>query len=185
MLIRNLTVAECRSQLEQARVGRLAFVRNRTPHIVPMRFSYDGSDLYGFSILGQKVECMRENPNVCVEFDDRINHYQWMSVIASGLYEELPDSPENMVARNHAQAVLQKVATWWQPATVVAEPDNAFMPIFFRIRIQSMTGHQAVPDPSEEILLSGRESAAVRPGAIRAFLKEILHVSKRTARPKH
>jgi nitroimidazol reductase NimA-like FMN-containing flavoprotein (pyridoxamine 5'-phosphate oxidase superfamily) len=163
----------------------LAFVLDGMPHIVPMRFSYDGCDLYGFSILGQKIECMRENPHVCVEFDDRTNHYQWMSVVATGLYEELPDSPENMAARNHAQAVLQKLAMWWQPATAVADPRNAFLPIFFRIRIQSMTGHQAAPDPSEAIQLSGRASAAFRPGSIRHFLRDIVHISKRAARPKH
>lgn len=185
MLIRNLTVAECRSELERTGVGRLAFVLNGAPHIVPMRFSYDGSDLYGFSILGQKIECMRENPHVCVEFDDRTNHYQWMSVIATGLYEELPDSPENMVARNHAQAVLQKLAMWWQPATVVAEPDNAFLPIFFRIRIQSMTGHQAAPDPCEAIQLSGRGFPDLRPGVLRNFIRDIVHISKRAARLKH
>jgi hypothetical protein len=166
MLIRNLTVAECRGELERTGVGRLAFVRDCTPHIVPMRFSYDGSDLYGFSILGQKIEGMRENPLVCVEFDDRTNHFQWMSVIATGVYEELP--------------------MWWQPATVVTEPGNAFLPIFFRIRIKSMTGHQAAPDPCEASQLVGRKSAAVRPGSFRNFLRDIVHISIRGAqRPKH
>jgi hypothetical protein len=186
MLIRNLTVAECRGELERTGVGRLAFVRDCTPHIVPMRFSYDGSDLYGFSILGQKIEGMRENPLVCVEFDDRTNHFQWMSVIATGVYEELPDSPENSVAREHARAALQKLAMWWQPATVVTEPGNAFLPIFFRIRIKSMTGHQAAPDPCEASQLVGRKSAAVRPGSFRNFLRDIVHISIRGAqRPKH
>jgi nitroimidazol reductase NimA-like FMN-containing flavoprotein (pyridoxamine 5'-phosphate oxidase superfamily) len=186
MLIRNLTAAECRTELERTGVGRLAFVRDGMPHIVPMRFSYDGSDLYGFSILGQKIECMRENPYVCVEFDDRTNHFQWMSVIATGLYEELPDSPENMVARQHAHAVLQKLAMWWQPATVATEPRSALVPIFFRVRVKSMTGRQAAPDPVEAIQVSARESATVRSGAIRKFLSEVVHLSKGgAAPPKH
>ena len=186
MLIRNLTVAECRSELERTGVGRLAFVLNGAPHIVPMRFSYDGSDLYGFSILWQKIECMRENPHVCVEFDDRTNLFQWISVIATGLYEELADLPENIAARRHAQAVLQKLAMWWQPATVATQPGNVFVPIFFRIRVNSMTGHQASPDPVEAAQLSDRQSAAARSGAIRRFLNEVVHPSKRgVARQKH
>ncbi len=186
MFIRNLTASECRTELERTCVGRLAFVRDGMPQIVPMRFSYDGSDLYGFSMLGQKIECMRENPCVCVEFDDRTNHYQWMSVIATGLYEELAESPENIVARRHAQAVLQRLAMWWQPATVATEARNVFVPIFFRIRVKSMTGRQAAPDPVEAIQLSPRESAVVRSGAIRNFLSEVMHLSRRgAARPKH
>jgi nitroimidazol reductase NimA-like FMN-containing flavoprotein (pyridoxamine 5'-phosphate oxidase superfamily) len=186
MLIRKLTSTECRAELERTGVGRLAFVRDGMPHVVPMRFSYDGSSLYGFSMLGEKIECMRENPYVCVEFDDRTNLFQWISVIATGLYEELPDLPENLAARRHAQAVLQKLAMWWQPATAATEPGNAFVPIFFRIRVNSITGHQARPDPVEATQLSNRQSAAVRSGAIRRFLSEVVHPSKKgVARQKH
>lgn len=186
MQIRKLTPAECCAELERAGVGRLAFVRDQMPHVVPMRFSYDGSDLYGFSMLGEKIACMRENPCVCVEFDDRTNLFQWLSVIATGHYEELPDLPENIAARHHAQVVLQKLAMWWQPATVAREPGTAFVPIFFRIRVNSLTGHQASPDPLETAQLSDRHSAEVRSGAIRRFLSEVVHPSKRgMTRQKH
>jgi hypothetical protein len=156
------------------------------PHVVPMRFSYDGSDLYGFSMLGEKIECMRANHCVCVEFDDRTNLFQWISIIATGHYEELPDVPENIAARRHAHAVLQKLAMWWQPATAATQPDCPFVPIFFRIRLESITGHQASPDPVEAAQLSDRQTAAARSGAIRRFLGEIAHPSKKgIARPKH
>jgi hypothetical protein len=75
---------------------------------------------------------------------------------------------------------------WWQPATVTTEPRNVLVPIFFRIRVKNMTGHQAAPDPVEAIQVRGRESAPVRSGAIRNFLSEVVHLSKRgSARPKH
>jgi uncharacterized protein len=186
MLIRKMTPAECRAGLGQFRVGRLAFVCNGMPRVVPMRFSFDGSDLYGFSLLGEKIACMRENPHVCVEFDDQQNHFQWRSVVAAGRYEELPDSPENAMARRHAQEVLQKLPMWWQPATAVTEAQRDFVPILFCVRVTNMTGHEARPDPVEAHALSQSESAAVRSRAIRRFLGEVVHTSRKgAARPKH
>ena len=187
MLIQKLTSTECRAEFERCGVGRLAFVRHGLPHIVPMRFSYDGSDLYGFSMLGEKIECMRENPFVCVQFDNQTNHFHWRSVIATGIYEELPESPENVDARQYALEVLQKHAMWWQPATVATESRSAFIPILFRIRVISLTGRQAKPDPVEAIQLSSRKtSTAVRSGVIRRILSQVMHPSKGTAgRHKH
>jgi nitroimidazol reductase NimA-like FMN-containing flavoprotein (pyridoxamine 5'-phosphate oxidase superfamily) len=186
MLIQKLTSTECRAELECCGVGRMAFVRHGLPHIVPMRFSYDGYDLYGFSMLGEKIECLRENPSVCVQFDNQSNHFHWRSVIATGFYEELPDSLETVEARQHAHEVLQKYAMWWQPATVATEPRNAFVPIFFRIRVNSLTGRHAKPDPVEAIQLSNKTSPAVRSGAIRRILSQVVRPSKSIAgRHKH
>ena len=186
MLIRKMTLTECRAGLGQFRVGRLAFVRNGMPRVVPMRFSFDGSDLYGFSLLGEKIACMRDNPHVCVEFDEQANHFQWWSVVATGRYDELPDSPEHVQARRHAQEVLQKLAMWWQPATAAAEAHGAFVPVFFCIRVDTMTGHEARPDPVEASVLSSSASAAARSSAIRRFLAEVVHPSRKgVARPKH
>jgi nitroimidazol reductase NimA-like FMN-containing flavoprotein (pyridoxamine 5'-phosphate oxidase superfamily) len=36
---------------------------------------------------------MRANASVCVEVDDVVSYDQWVSVIATGRYEELPDIP--------------------------------------------------------------------------------------------
>ena len=186
MLIRTMTAPECRAELGRLGVGRLAFVRSGMPHVVPMRFSYDGSDLYAFSMLGEKIRCMRENPHVCVEFDDQTSHFQWRSIVATGRYEELPDSPENVEARGHAQEVLQKLAMWWQPATAAAPARTAFVPILFRIRVDTLTGHEARPDPGEAAVLTDRESAAARSGAIRRFLSEVVYPSRKgAARSKH
>jgi nitroimidazol reductase NimA-like FMN-containing flavoprotein (pyridoxamine 5'-phosphate oxidase superfamily) len=184
MPIRKLTSTECRVECERCGVGRVAFVSNGLPHIVPMRFSYDGSDLYGFSMLGEKIECMRENPLVCVEFDSQSNHFHWRSVIATGVYEELPETPENVETRQHAHEVLQKHAMWWQPAAVATEPRNALVPILFRIRVHSLTGRQAEPDPVEAIQLINRTTAAVPCGLIRRILRGVVRPLKSTAGPK-
>ena len=67
MMIHEMTQDECRLALERIDCGRLACARDNQPYIVPVHFSFDGQNLYGVTTLGQKVEWMRVNPNVCME----------------------------------------------------------------------------------------------------------------------
>jgi hypothetical protein len=95
---------------------------------------------------------MRSNPLVCFEIDEVKNHNHWSSVIVFGSYEELPDQPEYETARTRAHEFLQKRVMWWEPAYVSQEHrDNphSLTPIFFRIMVESVTGHRATPDDSE------------------------------------
>ena len=123
--------------------------------VVPMHFAFDGTYVYGFTTLGQKIEWMRANPLVCLEVDDESSDQQWTSIIIFGRYEELPDTPEYLTARTHAHAFLQKRALWWEPAYISqahrAQP-HSLTPIFYRIHIDSMTGHMATADVSEPVI---------------------------------
>jgi nitroimidazol reductase NimA-like FMN-containing flavoprotein (pyridoxamine 5'-phosphate oxidase superfamily) len=149
MLIHAMTEDECGATLERVSFGRLACVRDDQPYVVPIYFSYDRKHLYGVTTLGQKIEWMRSNPLVCVEIDEWTSHYDWMSIVAFGRYEEMPDTPEYEYARAHALEVLQKRAMWWQPACVTTEKGEGRPPIFYRIHVKRMTGHRATPDPVE------------------------------------
>ncbi len=160
MLIRDMTHDECAQALERANVGRLGCARSDQPYVVPVYFSYDRKHLYGVTTLGLKIEWMRSNPLVCLEIDERTNHYQWMSVVVFGLYEELPDTPKYKDARQYAIKVLQKRANWWQPACVATEKREQRPPIFYRIDIKRVTGHRATPDPIEAIALSAEEQSS-------------------------
>lgn len=149
MLIHEMTEDECVAALEQVHFGRLACVRGDQPYIVPIYFSYDGKSLYAITTRGRKIEWMRSNPLVCLEIDERTSHYQWMSVVVFGRYEELPDTPKYEAARAHALEVLQKRTMWWEPACVPTENRERRSPIFYRIHIAQMTGRRATPDPVE------------------------------------
>jgi uncharacterized protein len=153
MLIHEMTEYECGAALEEVGFGRLACVHDDQPYIVPIYFSYDGKHLYGVTTLGQKIEWMRSNPLVCLEIDERTSHYQWMSVVVFGRYEELPDTPEYTCTRAHALEVLQKRAMWWQPASVATERREQRPPIFYRIHIGQVSGHRATPDAIEAATL--------------------------------
>jgi len=129
--------------------------------------------LYGFATQGQKVEWMRANPSVCVEVDEIEGMDKWMSVVVFGRYEELPNEPEQNIGRVagtqasrlheessqpsasinerlFAYQLLQSHAMWWEPATSArtlsgSNPTNQVNPIFYKIRINEVTGYRTVP----------------------------------------
>jgi len=152
MIIREMTEDECRAVLDRTNFGRLACARDNKPYVVPIYFSYHDGHLYGFSTMGQKIEWMRSNPLVCVEIDERTDRDRWLSVVVSGRFEELPDTPEFAAARAQAQEALHKRAMWWEyagiPGAEWRRKQGPFVPIFYRIHIDTMTGHRATPSAS-------------------------------------
>src|SRR5258705_2417503 len=118
MFIHEMTVDECRSALQKTNVGRLACASDGQPYVLPINFAFDGTYLYGFTTLGQKIEWMRLNPRVCFEVDELVNPSQWMSIVVFGRYDELPDKPEYEKARVQAHAFLQNQAIWWEPTYI-------------------------------------------------------------------
>ena len=153
MLIREMTTEECRDLLARKGFGRLACSFDRQPYIVPIYFAVEDNDyLYGFATLGRKIEWMRANPLVCVETDEVVDHLRWKSVIVFGLYQELPDESRWRRERQRAHDLLEKRPMWWQPAYDSSEHGgrpHSLKPVFYRIRIDEMTGHEAAPDAHE------------------------------------
>ncbi|HEY6242342.1 MAG TPA: pyridoxamine 5'-phosphate oxidase family protein [Pyrinomonadaceae bacterium] len=153
MFIHEMNEFQCQKVLEQASVGRLACAKDNQPYVVPVYFSFDGRHIYGFTTLGEKVEWMRANPKVCLEIDERNGHDQWTSVIVFGRYEELPDEPKFGADRVAAYEVLKKRANWWEPAYISTElfdAPHSLTPIFYRIRIERVTGRRATKDREDK-----------------------------------
>jgi hypothetical protein len=90
---------------------------------------------------------MRKNPKVCVEVDEVVGHFQWMSVIVTGRYQELPNTPELSSERLQALKALDKNLFWWQTAFAARElptRHQTLEPLFYCIHIDSMTGLRAI-----------------------------------------
>lgn len=173
MFIHDLNEFECQKVLEQTSVGRLACAKDNQPYVVPIYFSFDGRHIYGFSTLGQKVEWMRTNPQVCLEIDEEKSHDRWTSVIVYGRYEELPDEPPFDGARVAAQEVLKKRAMWWEPAYLPTEQydvAHSVTPIFYRIHIESITGRRATKSRN-----NGISDAAGRTEHKQTWFDKIFH----------
>lgn len=145
MVINEMTEEECGEFLASASHGRLGCSLDNQPYVVPIYFAYDADYAYVLSTFGQKTEWMRTNPKVCLEVDEIANQSQWMSVIATGRYQELPE-PQYTVERERAKTLLARRYRWWLSALAERQlklGSESISPLFFRIHIDSMTGLRA------------------------------------------
>jgi uncharacterized protein len=168
MIIQKLSKEECLNFLKEIRFGRLGCVRDKQPYFVPIYFVSDEQHIYGFTTRGQKIRWMRENPLVCIEADQVIDHLRWTSVVVLGKYQELRDTFTSPGLREYALEVLQHRTMWWQPAVVTtrdSESAGTASHIFYRIRIDEISGHRAGPDSLAETMpqpLEPRVKATLR-----------------------
>jgi nitroimidazol reductase NimA-like FMN-containing flavoprotein (pyridoxamine 5'-phosphate oxidase superfamily) len=147
MIVREMTAQENAAFVASGRLARLASARDGQPYVVPIHYALADRYLYSFSMSGQKVDWMRQNPKVCVQIDDLTSARNWKSVVIYGVFEELADRIGTKVERDRAWSLLEKHANWWEPGALkpmmppVAGASNH---LFYRIRIETMSGRQAI-----------------------------------------
>lgn len=132
--------------LTRVRLGRIACAHEGQPYITPMFWVPKAGFLYSFSTPGQKIHWMRQNPLVCIEFEEIVTAQDWATVIVLGRYEELPDTPEHADARNTAYHLLSKRAEWWEPGFAKTELGGGVRPmepLYLRVSIDQISGHRA------------------------------------------
>ena len=142
MIINEMVEKQCRAVLARGSIGRLGCSLDNQPYVVPIYFAYEPDYIYALSTLGQKIEWMRTNPKVCLQVDEIESPAQWVSVIANGIYQELPE-PQYSTERAHARSLLQTQHRWWLNALAERQTksnDPLIEPLFFRMHMDSMTG---------------------------------------------
>lgn len=147
MLIKEMKRNDCIALLTRAKLGRLACAHEGQPYITPMSWVYEHNYLYAFSTPGQKIRWLRENPLACVEFEEIVGQDDWATVIVLGRYEELWETPEYADIRDKAYQLLRKRPGWWNPGYAKTELEGGerpMEPLFFRIEINQISGHQAL-----------------------------------------
>jgi uncharacterized protein len=148
MHIEELTNKGCLDFLKGKHLGRLACANNGQPYITPCHFVYHSQWVYSFSTVGRKIEWLRNNPLACLEVDDIVTPQEWKSVIVFGRYEELPEAPRTLENRQLAYTLLKKHDLWWEPGyaqTVLHGAARPLDPVYFRLSIDEISGHMAVP----------------------------------------
>ena len=145
MLIHELNQAECSAVLQRNSLGRLGYARFDQPFVVPIYFSFDPDRnyIYGFSTIGEKVECMRRNPRVCLEVDEIADKNHWTSVLIVGRYREIHRDPLEADARRRAEQLFKERDEWWLPGAAKLRPDEHEHAVVFRISIDRLTGRRA------------------------------------------
>lgn len=154
MHIHQIAPEDCRKALQHAGFGRLGCACENQPYVVPIHFCVDGDYAYSFSMPGQKLEWMRKNPLVCLEIDHVTGRDEWTSVVATGRYEELPDTPEFQADRIRALELFQECGMWWQPGSVPIESEvhiAAVAPTVFRVVVERLTGRRGQPSADSTI----------------------------------
>jgi uncharacterized protein len=148
--MRELATREIDSLLHEALVARIGYTdRRNKAWIVPITYAYDGEAVYGYSLLGAKLEGMSAHPDVCVEIDRVIDNADWWSVVARGRFEPLSGG-----------AAVEAVERISERLRTVALADNAGFPaehtyvareggpgIAFRIRLTEKHGRHSAPRP--------------------------------------
>jgi nitroimidazol reductase NimA-like FMN-containing flavoprotein (pyridoxamine 5'-phosphate oxidase superfamily) len=150
--------------LTRTRLCRLACAHDGQPYVIPIYCAYHDNYLYSFSRLGQKIIWMRANPLVCVEVDELAGSNDWTTVIISGKYEELSDTPQHEEHRKRIYELLQRRPVWWEPGAVTTMPTEKTQPveyIYFRIHINQISGHRGMPAEASSRERSARHAARV------------------------
>ena len=126
--------------------GRLGCHANGITYIVPINYFYRSPYIFAHSAEGQKINMMRENPNVCFQADEIKSVFRWKSVIAWGRFEEITDFDEKQQVM---QALIHRIMPLADnpsdhPSHGIAEKDSDIGTkvelIIYRITLSKMTG---------------------------------------------
>jgi nitroimidazol reductase NimA-like FMN-containing flavoprotein (pyridoxamine 5'-phosphate oxidase superfamily) len=140
------------SLLHEEIVARIAYIdRLGRPCIVPITYAYDGEALYGYSLMGAKIEGMSTHPSVSVEVDQVHSSADWCSVIARGMFEPL----DGHAAIEAVERIHDRLRTVAQ-----AEHDADSAP-------QTFVGREGGPGLAYRIRLAEKHGRCSAPASIR------------------
>lgn len=136
-----ITRQACEQLLGRNNVGRIAYVKDGEPRILPVHYVYRTQSLYGRtspdSELGQTV---REGDPVAFEVDEVDDLFNWRSVIVRGRILLLPpESSARQSERGRALGILRTLIEGTFGETDPT-PDRTHI---FRIPIENLSGKMA------------------------------------------
>lgn len=147
MKIREMNSAEISTMLDGINIGYLACALSSIPYVIPLRFVHNDGYLYALTTVGKKLDIMRSNNNVCINFTDAKAQNDWKSLVVSGRFEEIPPSIDSDTLHMRAHNLLSRTPEWWEPAytrTVLRGKERPLVPVYFRVSIIATTGHATV-----------------------------------------
>ena len=145
MVIRELSPAQCRDIILGKNVARLACARDGQPYIVPILCYYDreSDSIFSVAALGQKIEWMRVNPKVCLEYSDIQDRFHWTTIVVYGRYEEVTESSADDRLRHRARELFEQRDEWWFPGMQKPGSRGPATAVVYRVRIDEITGRRA------------------------------------------
>ena len=137
--------------INQADSCRLAMSRNNQPYIVPLCFGYEHNTLYFHSAdEGKKLDLIRQNSNVCFEFDiinkivNAKNACNWginyLSIIGTGKASFVEDERERVKA-------MDLIMKQYSDEPWEYKPEMLKKTLSFKVKITEMTGKKSGTNP--------------------------------------
>jgi nitroimidazol reductase NimA-like FMN-containing flavoprotein (pyridoxamine 5'-phosphate oxidase superfamily) len=135
-----ITATEVDQVLRRQRIGRIGSTSVGHVEITPIIYGYDGTNIYGHSRFGRKIQYMRGNPEVCFEVEEIADPTSWRVVVLRGTYEDLTDPQERDKA---LRLILAQAGGGPESAAVRAERGDEL--VIYAIRIEQRSGRCEAP----------------------------------------
>jgi uncharacterized protein len=132
-----LSESEAWKIIEGGKMGRLGCVDHGEPYVVPINFLVRERQIFSHSLLGRKIQALREHRRACLQVDHIEDDLHWRSAIAFGDFEEVNNLDER-------KEVLQQLLTKFPKLTPVESQlptDTRPQPaIVFQLGVERVTG---------------------------------------------
>ena len=139
---RRLSAEESEEILIRNHVGRLGFVRDGEPRIVPIHYVYRSGTIYGrTSPASELVRTVRDGDPVVFEVDEVADVFRWCSTVARGPILVLPGQAVQRNERGRAIGLLRTFI----PETLSDHDPAPQRTCIFRIPVEAMSGRAAAP----------------------------------------
>ena len=130
--LRVLTLEECVQRLRSTPVGRVAFVHDGEPVVLPVTYAVDGLDVVFRSTWGSKLEHAQHAGTIAFEIDDvDVGHRTGWSVVVNGVADVVYEPAEAI------RLDALDVPVWAR----TAEPT-----FWVRVRAEQVSGRAIDPD---------------------------------------
>lgn len=134
--------------IAEAEICRLGLVDGETPYVLPISFGFDGTSVYFHSAAaGRKVEILKANNRVCLEFEGdcglikKESYCSWgvryITVICQGRAELLTDSAE----KNYGLTQIIRQYDKDAPEALYSDEKLASV-LVYKVEIREMSGKE-------------------------------------------
>ena len=140
--VREMGNSWARETLGRLNYAHLACSRDDEPYVVPVHYAFDGEYVFIYTTEGKKSGILDSNPKVCLQAEDVEDNEHWVSVMAFGEVERVPDD-----ARSEALDLILNVNPTLTPAVSVRWMDSwvrTNVEVIYRFRPRKISGRKTV-----------------------------------------
>jgi nitroimidazol reductase NimA-like FMN-containing flavoprotein (pyridoxamine 5'-phosphate oxidase superfamily) len=140
--VREMGNSWARETLGRLNYAHLACSRDDEPYVVPVHYAFDGDYVFIYTTEGKKSGILDSNPKVCLQAEDVEDNEHWVSVMAFGEVERVPDD-----ARSEALDLILNVNPTLTPAVSVRWMDSwvrTNVEVIYRFRPRKISGRKTV-----------------------------------------